>query len=101
MVSRAVTLKGHMHVCPWLIRGHDRISAALSFQPSKVFVSVDGVPVATVRDSCLCRGVPTTYDKITEGSSVATIEGKKVARMGDSCAHGEKLVQGVPWLTFE
>ncbi len=62
---------------------------------------MEGVPVATVGDSLLCTGVPTTSDKITGGSSVAKIEGKRIARIGDSCAHGGTLVQGVPWITFD
>ena len=101
MVSRAVTLKGHMHVCPMVDPGPRPHIGGPVVSTQQSFVTVDGVPVATVSDSCLCTGVPTTSDKITEGSSVASIEGKKVARMGDSCAHGGKLVQGVPWLTFE
>jgi uncharacterized Zn-binding protein involved in type VI secretion len=64
------------------------------------FVCVEGVPIATVSDKCLCTGVPTTAG-ITGGSSVAEINGKKVARLGDACEHGGRLVQGVPWITFE
>lgn len=60
------------------------------------FVTVEGVPIATVGDSLLCTGVPTTSDRITGGSAIAKIEGKAVARLGDPCAHGGSLVQGVP-----
>jgi uncharacterized Zn-binding protein involved in type VI secretion len=67
---------------------------------SQSFVCVEGVPIATVSDRCTCTGAPTTAG-ITGGSSVAKINGKKVARFGDSCEHGGRLVQGVPWLTFE
>ncbi len=65
------------------------------------FVTVEGVPFATVGDSLLCNGVPTTSDRITGGSSIAKIEGKAIARFGDACAHGGRLAQGVPWITFE
>lgn len=101
MVSRAVSLKGHMHVCPMVDPGPRPHIGGPVVSTHQSFVTVDGVTVATVGDSCLCSGIPTTSDKITEGSSVASIGRKKVARMGDACAHGGKLVQGVPWLTFE
>jgi uncharacterized Zn-binding protein involved in type VI secretion len=61
---------------------------------------VDGVPIATVGDKCLCTGVPTTAS-ISGGSSIARINGKEVARIGDPCEHGGSLVQGVSWITFE
>jgi uncharacterized Zn-binding protein involved in type VI secretion len=67
---------------------------------SQTFVCVDGVPIATVGDKCLCSGVPTTAG-ISGGSSIANIGGKAIARFGDSCEHGGRLVQGVEWLTFE
>ena len=38
---------------------------------------------------------------IISGSSLATIHGKNVARIGGSCEHGGKLLQGIAWLTFE
>ncbi|MEO9341018.1 PAAR domain-containing protein [Mesorhizobium sp. SB112] len=64
------------------------------------FLCVEGVPVATVGDECLCTGVP-MRNSIASGSAVATIDGRKIARLGDSCSHGGKLAQGVPWLTFD
>jgi uncharacterized Zn-binding protein involved in type VI secretion len=70
------------------------------FSTSQSFVCVGGVPIATVGDKCTCTGVPTTAS-ITGGSSVAKIGGQNVARFGDACEHGGRLVQGVPWLTFE
>ncbi len=101
MVGRPVSLKGHMHVCPMVDPGPKPHIGGPVTSTRQNFVTVEGVPVATFGDSLLCTGVPTTSDKITEGSSVANIEGKKIARLGDSCAHGGKLVQGVSWLTFE
>lgn len=59
-----------------------------------------GVPIATVDDKTLCSGVPTTA-AIIAGSQIATIEGKRIARVGDICEHGGQLVQGVPWITSE
>lgn len=39
---------------------------------------------------------PGTADTITGGSSVASIEGKMITRLGDNCAHGGRLAEGVP-----
>lgn len=101
MVGRAVSLKGHMHTCPMVDPGPKPHIGGPVISTQQSFVTVDGVPVATVGDSLLCTGVPTTSDKITGGSSVAKIEGKNIARFGDACAHGGKLVEGVSWITFE
>ncbi|WP_082760349.1 PAAR domain-containing protein [Agrobacterium bohemicum] len=101
MVGRAVTLKGHMHVCPMVDPGPKPHIGGPVVSTQQNFVTVEGVPIATVGDSLVCTGVPTTSDRITGGSSVASIEGKKIARLGDSCAHGGRLVQGIPWLSFE
>ncbi|MBN3171918.1 PAAR domain-containing protein, partial [Pectobacterium brasiliense] len=43
-------------------------------------------------------GIP---DGLVAGSSIFTIEGKPVVRMGDSCAHGGKIVQGWPTVTSD
>ncbi|MBY4611381.1 PAAR domain-containing protein [Rhizobium sp. 9T] len=100
MVGRPVTLKGHMHVCPMVDPGpRPHVGGPVS-STSQSFVCVEGVPIATVGDRCTCTGVPTTAG-VTSGSSIANIGGKKVARFGDACEHGGRLVQGVPWLTFD
>lgn len=101
MTASPVSLKGHMHICPKVDPGPRPHVGGPLVSTQQNFVTVEGVPVATVGDSLLCTGVPTTSDRITSGSAVASINGKKIARMGDACAHGGKLVQGVPWLTFE
>jgi len=101
MAGRSVTLKGHMHVCPMVDPGPKPHVGGPVVSTQQSFVTVEGVPIATVGDSLLCTGVPTTSDRITGGSSVAKIQGKSVARSGDPCAHGGSLVQGVPWITFE
>jgi uncharacterized Zn-binding protein involved in type VI secretion len=99
-VGSAVTLKGQMHVCPMVDPGPKPHVGGPVDQTQQSFVCVGGIPMATVGDKCLCTGVPTTA-AITGGSSVATINGKKVARIGDSCEHGGRLVQGETWLTFD
>lgn len=101
MVGRSVTLKGHQHVCPMVDPGPKPHLGGPVMSTQQSFVTVEGVPIATMGDRLLCTGVPTTSDKITSGSSVASIEGRKIARVGDSCAHGGKLVEGISWLTFE
>ncbi|MCZ7856392.1 PAAR domain-containing protein [Agrobacterium salinitolerans] len=100
MVGRPVSLKGHMHICPMIDPGPKPHIGGPVNSTQQSFVNVEGVPIATVGDTCLCAGVPTN-DKIIAGSSVASINGKQISRLGDSCAHGGSLVQGVPWLTFE
>lgn len=99
-MGQPVTLKGHMHVCPMVDPGPKPHIGGPVQSTSQNFVKVNGVPIATVGDKCLCTGVPTTA-AITGGSSVAKINGKKVARLTDACEHGGRLVQGESWLTFE
>lgn len=95
-----VTLKGQMHTCPACDPGPKPHVGGPVQSTQQGFVTVEGVPVATVGDKCLCTGVPTD-DGIVSGSSVANINGQKIARFGDSCGHGGRLVQGVSWITFE
>lgn len=95
-----VTLKGHMHVCPMCDPGPKPHIGGPVTSTAQSFVRVNGIPIATVDDKTMCTGVPTTA-AIVSGSSIASINGKKIARMGDSCEHGGKLVQGVPWILFD
>ncbi|WP_083846300.1 PAAR domain-containing protein [Sinorhizobium sojae] len=99
-MASPVSLKGHMHVCPMCDTGPKPHIGGPVQSTGQSFVRVNGVPFATVGDRCLCTGVPTTA-AICGGSSIAKVNGKKVARVGDPCEHGGRLVQGVPWLTFE
>ncbi|WP_145640256.1 PAAR domain-containing protein [Neorhizobium alkalisoli] len=100
MPGMPVTLKGHMHVCPMVDPGPKPHVGGRVSSTQQSFVCVEGVPIATVADKCTCTGVPTKAG-ITGGSSVANIGGRKIARFGDACEHGGRLVQGVPWITFE
>lgn len=99
-MGKPVTLKGQMHVCPMVDPGPRPHVGGPVQTTGQSFVKVNGVPIATVGDKCLCTGVPTTA-AITGGSSVAKINGKKIARLTDTCEHGGRLVQGVSWLKFE
>jgi len=99
-LDRPVTLKGHMHVCPMVEPGPRPHIGGPVVSTAQTFVCVEGVPIATVGDKCACTGLPTAAG-IVSGSSVAKIGGRNVARFGDACEHGGRLVQGIPWLTFE
>jgi uncharacterized Zn-binding protein involved in type VI secretion len=99
-MGKGASLRGHAHVCPMCDPGPKPHVGGPVISTQQSFVTVDGVPVATVGDKAACTGVPTT-SSITAGSSVASINGRKVARIGDPCEHGGKLTQGVPWLTFD
>ena len=99
-MGRPVALKGHMHVCPKIDPGPKPHVGGPVTDAGQSFVTVDGVPIATVGGKALCSGALTSAG-ITGGSSVATINGKKIARIGDSCEHGGNLIQGALWLTFE
>lgn len=100
LMGKPVVLKGHMHVCPMIEPGPKPHVGGPVSRVSQHFVTVDGVPIATVSDETLCTGKPGTA-AITSGSAMAKISGQAVARLGDACEHGGKLVQGVPWLTFD
>ncbi|MFW5444510.1 MAG: PAAR domain-containing protein, partial [Methylococcaceae bacterium] len=54
-------------------------------------VLIDYMPAARVGDAALCIG-PT--DTISAGSATVFINGKPAARLGDSCAHGGKIIVG-------
>lgn len=95
-----VSLKGHMHICPKVDPGPRPHVGGPVKSTQQNFVTVEGIPIATVGDKCLCTGVPMD-DGIVGGSSIANINGQKIARVGDGCSHGGRLVQGVSWITFE
>ena len=94
-MSSPISLLGQTHVCP--VPGHGGGPVVVTQQ---TYVTVDGIPVATVSDELICTGPPTS-DAIATGSSVVKVDGKPVARIGDLCEHGGSLVEGVPWITCE
>ncbi|WP_062585887.1 PAAR domain-containing protein [Rhizobium sp. Leaf311] len=94
-MPQPVSLKGHQHKCP--VHNHQGGPITATQQS---FVTVNGVAIATVGDVCVCTGIPTD-DQIAEGSALAFIEGKKVARLNDKCAHGGEIVEGVTWIKFD
>jgi hypothetical protein len=56
-------------------------------------VLIGNLPAARVGDMAVCVGPP---DKVSAGSSGVMINGKPAARLGDSTAHGGKIVVGCP-----
>jgi uncharacterized Zn-binding protein involved in type VI secretion len=100
-MGQPVSLKGHMHICPMVDPGPRPHVGGPVKSTGQNFLKVNGVPIATVGDKCLCTGVAPKTATITGGSSVAKINGKKIARVGDTCQHGGRLVQGAPWLKFD
>ncbi|WP_414833991.1 PAAR domain-containing protein [Afifella sp. YEN Y35] len=73
-----VILKCRTHVRPAIDPGPKPHVGGPVVSTQQTFVTVGGVPIATIGDKTLCSGVPRTA-AITGGSSVATIEGKRVA----------------------
>lgn len=100
MVGKPVSLLGHQHVCPMVDPGPKPHVGGPIQQVGQTFVTVGGVPVATISDKALCTGGP-VLDPIVAGSTVANINGKAIARMLDPCSHGGKIVQGIPWILCE
>lgn len=34
-------------------------------------------------------------------SAIASIQEKEIARLGDKCAHGGQIVEGIEWIKFD
>lgn len=101
MVGMPIALLGHNHVCPKveIINGVPvpHVGGPI-ISTKQQFVTVYGVPVATVSDKAICTGAG-KIDEIQGGSSVATILNKKIARAGDRLQHGGAVTQGINWIT--
>ena len=84
-----------MHICPMQTPNIVPIPhvGGPIIGPGAATVLIGGLPAAVVGDMCVCIGPP---DSITKGSSTVTLEGKAAARMGDSTAHGGKLLSMCP-----
>ncbi|MEN5300023.1 PAAR domain-containing protein [Brucella sp. TWI559] len=95
-----IALLGHNHICPRVeIVGGVSVPhiGGPIISTQQVFVTVYGVPVTTISDKTICTGMGQP-DEIRTGSSIASIQGKKIARIGDQCKHGGIIVQGIPWI---
>ncbi|WP_422108647.1 PAAR domain-containing protein [Aeromonas salmonicida] len=84
-----------MHVCPKVEPGPVPHVGGPIIDAGQAIVTINGVPVAGGKALC------TASDGLVSGSSVFTIQGKPVVRMGDGCAHGGKVVQGWPTITSD
>ena len=84
-----------LHVCPMQTPGIVPIPhvGGPIVGPGAATVLIGGLPAAVEGDMCVCIGPP---DKISKGSATVTFEGKAAARMGDTTAHGGKLLSMCP-----
>ena len=98
-MSRAVALKGHRHTCPKVDPGpNPHIGGPIS-ECQQSFVTYNGIPLALVGDKLICEGSG-SKDTISSGSSTMKINGKPVARVGDTTEHGGIMVEGAAGLTI-
>ena len=81
-----------MHVCPMSEGSKPHVGGPI-LPGANSTVLIGGQPAACQGDQCTCAG-PT--DSISAGSSSVKIMNKPAARMGDSTAHGGKIVVGCP-----
>ena len=86
---------GDMHMCPMVTPGVPPIPhvGGPVLPPGKPTVLIGMMPAATVSSMCVCVGPP---DSIVLGSTTVMIGGMPAARMGDSTAHGGKIIIGCP-----
>ena len=84
-----------LHVCPMQTPGIVPIPhvGGPIVGPGAATVLIGGLSAAVEGDMCVCIGPP---DKISKGSATVTFEGKAAARMGDTTAHGVKLLSMCP-----
>ena len=81
-----------MHICPMSDGPKPHVGGPI-LPGSNTAVLIGGQPAACLGDLCTCTGPP---DTISMGSSNVLISSKPAARMGDSTAHGGKIVVGCP-----
>jgi len=83
---------GDMHVCPAVNPGPSpHVGGPVISASSNVITGCS--PQGRVTDKCVCNGPP---DVIVQGSATVLVNGLPAARMGDSTAHGGKIVAGFP-----
>ncbi|MEI8607877.1 hypothetical protein A1OW_14455 [Enterovibrio norvegicus] len=99
-MGKPVCLLGNMHLCPKVEPGPVPHVGGPIIDAGQNLVTVNGIPMAVVGGKALCTGVGMP-DDLTSGSPLVKINGKAVVRMGDSCAHGGKTVQGWPTITMD
>ncbi len=81
---------GDNHVCPAFTGNTPHVGGAiLNGDPT---VLVGNKPAAVATNNCMCNASPPA--SIVAGSSTVLIGGKPAARLGDSTAHGGKIISG-------
>ena len=86
---------GDMHVCPMQSPAPvpvPHVGGPIN-TPGAPTVLIGNMPAATVGSMCICVGPP---DSIVQGSTKVLVGNKPAARLGDSTAHGGKIVAGCP-----
>jgi uncharacterized Zn-binding protein involved in type VI secretion len=81
-----------MHVCPLSSGPVPHVGGPI-VSPGGPTVLIGKLPSATLGSTCVCVGPP---DVVVMGSTTVMICKKPAARMGDSTAHGGKIVIGCP-----
>ncbi|NYZ11045.1 PAAR domain-containing protein [Azospirillum sp. RWY-5-1] len=79
-----------MHVCPMVTGVVPHVGGPI-VSPGVPTVMVQYLPASVVTDMCVCVGPP---DVIVQGSTTVIIGGRPAARLGDTTAHGGKIVTG-------
>lgn len=83
---------GDQHVCPMVTGVVPHVGGPI-LPPGMPTVLIGSMPAATATNMCTCVGPP---DIISMGSTTVLIGGKPAARLGDTTAHGGKIVSGCP-----
>ena len=81
-----------MHVCPMVTVLVPHVGGPI-LPPGAVTVLIGGLPAARVGDMAVCVGPP---DSIVLGSFTVFTMKMPQARIGDTTAHGGKIVLGCP-----
>ena len=81
-----------MHVCPMVTGVVPHVGGPI-IPPCCVTVLTGSLPQARVTDKATCVGPP---DIIVLGSFTVLVGGLPAARLGDTTAHGGKIVLGLP-----
>jgi uncharacterized Zn-binding protein involved in type VI secretion len=81
-----------MHVCPMVTGIVPHVGGPI-LPPGAVTVLIGGLPAARVTDMATCVGPP---DVIVLGSFTVFTMKMPQARLGDTTAHGGKIVLGLP-----
>ena len=86
---------GDMHTCPMVTPGTPPVPhvGGPVLPACAPTVLINFQPAARVTDMCTCVGPP---DMIAQGSPTVSICFLPAARLGDSTAHGGKIVMGSP-----